>query len=91
MWRGPKSIGLPAFWNPVDIAPGGAARNMAVQVVAEDNLKDIFYSAVWEHNPEIRDLVPGLIGAGVRTDVVDFNTILGDRRIVALESASKNP
>ena len=91
MWRGSKSIGLPAFWKPVDIVSGGAARNMAVQVVAKDNLKDILYSTVWEHNPEIRDLVPTLLGADVCTGVVVFKTIPEDHRIVALESASKNP
>lgn len=91
MWRGPKSIALPASWNPVDIVPGGAARNMAVQVVAKDNLKDIRYSAVWEHNPEIRDLVLVLLGADVGTGAVDFKNIPEDRRIAALESASKIP
>ncbi len=90
LFRCDKTItDLPGSWNPVDIAPGGAARNMIVQAVAKDDLKDILYSGVWEHSPEIRNLVIVVPGADVRTGVVDFKTIPEDRRILALDAASK--
>lgn len=82
---------LPEAWTPVDVDPGGAARNMSVQMVARDNLKDILYSAVWEHSPDVRKLVFVLPGADVRTGAVDFKVIPEDRRIIAAAAAAAKP
>lgn len=79
---------LPEAWTPVDVDPGGAARNMSVQMVARDNLKAILYSAVWEHSPDVRKLVFVLPGADVRTGAVDFKVIPEDRRIIAAAAAA---
>ncbi len=77
---------LPAAWTPVDIDPGGKARNTGVQLVARDDLKAILYSAVWEHDPNVRKLVFILPGTDVRTGTVEFKIIPEDRRTFATKS-----
>jgi hypothetical protein len=78
---------LPDAWTPVDVDPGGAARNMGIQMAARDNLKDILYSAVWEHSPDVRKLVFVLPGADTRTGAVDLKVIPEDRRVMAAAAA----
>jgi hypothetical protein len=74
---------LPSTWTPVDIAPGGDARNAGVQVAARDDTKTILYSAVWKHDPNIRKLIFVVPGADVRTGVVAFKIVPEDRRVLA--------
>ncbi len=74
---------LPDTWTPVDIAPGGDARNAGVQVAAHDDTKTILYSAVWKHDPNIRKLIFVVPGADVRTGVVAFKIVPEDRRGLA--------
>jgi hypothetical protein len=78
---------LPDTWTPVDIAPGGDARNAGVQVAARDNSKTILYSAVWKHDPNIRKLIFVVPGADVRTGVVAFKIVPEDRRVLAATTA----
>ena len=50
---------IPTGWNPVDVSPKGRKRNMEVALYAkesEDATKP-FYRAVWEHRPDMRQLV----------------------------------
>lgn len=61
-----KVTPLPASWTPVDLSPSGEARNIGIQLVAQDDLKKIRYSAFWEYDPDIRKLVfivPNLEGS----------------------------
>ena len=78
---------LPDTWTPVDIAPGGDARNAGVQVAARDDTKTILYSAVWRHDPNIRKLIFVVPGADVRTGVVAFKIVPEDRRVLAAPAA----
>ena len=78
---------LPNTWTPVDISPGGDARNAGVQVAARDDTKTILYSAVWRHDPNIRKLIFVVPGADVRTGVVAFKIVPEDRRVVAAPAA----
>lgn len=78
---------LPDTWTPVDIAPGGEARNAGVQVAARDDTKTILYSAVWKHDPNIRKLIFVVPGADVRTGVVAFKIVPEDRRALAATAA----
>jgi hypothetical protein len=48
---------VPGELKPFDIMPGGEARNIGIQVFAEDSPDTILYSAVWEHDPNLRKLV----------------------------------
>lgn len=74
---------LPDTWKAVDINPGGAARNMAIQMAARDNLTAILYSAVWEYEPEVRKLIIVVPGSDAQSGVVDLKIIPEDRRALA--------
>ena len=81
---------LPETWTPVDISPGGAARNLGMQVAAKDDLKSVLYSAIWEHDPDVRKLVFVLPGTDVRTGAVEFKIIPENKRVVAAEAAAES-
>ncbi|MCU0776272.1 MAG: hypothetical protein MUF86_01225 [Akkermansiaceae bacterium] len=81
---------LPDKWTPVDLKPGGDARNMAVQIATREDLKTILYSAIWEHNPDIRKLIFVIPGTDVRTGPVEFKIIPEDRRSLVLEASLKS-
>ena len=48
---------IPESFGTVDIAPGGEARNIGVQVFSPTTPDTIFYSAVWETDPNLRKLI----------------------------------
>jgi hypothetical protein len=74
---------LPDTWKAIDINPGGAARNMAIQMAARDNLTAVLYSAVWEYEPEVRKLIIVVPGTDAQSGVVDLKIIPEDRRALA--------
>ena len=80
---------LPAKWAPVDIAPGGNARNSGVLLAARDDPNTSLYSAVWRHDPDIRKLIFVIPGTDVRTGVVVFKIIPEDRRVLAAANAQE--
>lgn len=41
----------------IDLKPGGEARNIGVQIFSEEEPDEVLYSAVWEHNPNLRKLI----------------------------------
>lgn len=71
---------LPKTWNPVDLDPGGAARNMGIQMAARDNLAAVLYSAVWEYDPNVRKLIIVVPGVDVDGGAVNLKIIPEDRR-----------
>lgn len=92
MIRVDKSISpLPNSWNPVDVKPGGDARNVSVQVAAKDNPKAILYSAVWEHDPNLRKLAFILPGSDDRTGAIEFKIIPEDKRVAAQPAPAARP
>ena len=84
-----KVAQLPVTWSPVDIDPGGAARNVGVQAAMKDKPAEILYSAVWEHSPDIRELVIVVPGTNVRTGALDFKVIPENRKVAEAEAASE--
>lgn len=84
---------LPGSWTPVEIIPGGQPRRVGILVATKDDLENILYSAVWDHEPDIRKLVFVLPGADVRTGAVDLKIIPEDRRAVAMaqQAEGKEP
>lgn len=48
---------IPGELEPCDIIPGGEARNIGIQLYSEDKPDTILYSAVWEHEPNLRKLI----------------------------------
>lgn len=80
---------LPVSWEPVEIAPGGSARNIGVQLVARDKLKDILYSAVWEHDPDVRNLAFIVPADEVGTGALDIKIIPENRRGLATKAEAR--
>ena len=59
---------------------------MGVQLVASDDHDSILYSAIWEHDPEVRKLAIIIPGADVRTGAIEFKIIPEDRRILVVSA-----
>lgn len=74
---------LPETWKAVDIKPGGARRNIGIQMASRADLTAILYSSVWEFEPDVRKLVIVVPGTDARTGAVDLKIIPEDRRSVA--------
>ncbi len=72
---------LPVATTPVDILPGGDARNMSVQLAKEGAPDTVLYSAVWEHDPNVRKLIFFLPGANPEDMPVELKIIPDDRRV----------
>lgn len=54
---GKETLAIPKSPGVIDIAPGGEARNIGVQLYAEEEPDAVLYSAVWEHDPNLRKLI----------------------------------
>jgi hypothetical protein len=74
---------LPETWKAVDINPGGAMRNIGIQMAARSDLKAVLYSAVWEYEPDIRKLIIVVPGTDAQSGAVNLKIIPEDRRSVA--------
>ena len=48
---------IPASFATIDIALGGEARNIGLQVFSETLPDAVLFSAVWEHDPNLRKLI----------------------------------
>ena len=74
---------LPPSWQPLDIHPGGDKRNIGIQMAAKADLQTIVFSAVWEHDPEIRKLIIVIPGTEAQSTGVNLKIIPEDRRSAA--------
>jgi hypothetical protein len=72
---------LPEGDKVVDIKPDGPARRIGVQVSLEEKPGEILYSAVWEHDPQVRKLIFVLSGTKPQTKAVKLKVIPEDQRI----------
>jgi hypothetical protein len=72
---------LPEGDKLVDINPDGPARRIGVQILMEKDPDKILYSAVWEHDPQVRKLILVLPGTNPQTKAVDLKVIPEDQRI----------
>lgn len=52
-----ETVAIPESFAILDIAPGGEARNIGVQLFSEEEPDAVLYSAVWEHDPSLRKLI----------------------------------
>jgi len=71
---------LAAGNSTLDVIPGGDARNVGVQLFKEDNETEILYSAVWEHDPNIRKLIILVSGTNPETRPLELAIIPEDKR-----------
>lgn len=71
---------IPESFAIADIAPGGEARNIGVQVFSEAEPDAILYSAVWEHDPNLRKLIFIVPAANPATKELTLEIIPQDKR-----------
>lgn len=74
---------LPETWKPIDIRPGGAKRNIGIQMASREDLSSVLYSSVWEHDPEVRKLIIVVPGTNASDGVLDLKIIPEDKRSAA--------
>jgi hypothetical protein len=79
---------VPGAWKPVEVKPGGADRNMQVQLFFHDQADSPVYSAVWEHRDTYRNLVFIVPNEDPRLGAVAFKFLTEDRRVLELENAA---
>jgi hypothetical protein len=79
---------LPPAWTPVDIDPGGTPRNLGIQSAYKDNPAKILYSAVWEHDPDVRELVIVLPNQNSGVTALDCKIIPENRKVMEAEAAA---
>ena len=72
---------LPEDRTPVLIQPGGAMRNMGVQLYKEEAADDVLYSAVWEHDPDFRKMIVIVPPRNPKASAFDLVIIPQDRRV----------
>jgi hypothetical protein len=82
---------LPGTWKAIDIDPGGVARNVGIQMAARDNLTAILYSAVWEHDANVRKLIIVVPGTDTQSGTVDLKIIPEDRRSMPARPTKQDP
>lgn len=80
---------LPQTWKPVDSIPGGAKRNIGIQMASRTDLNAVLYSSVWEHDPDVRKLIIVVPGTAADSGAVDLKIIPEDRRSVVVASPSE--
>jgi hypothetical protein len=76
-------------WAPVDVDPQGDVRNMSVVSAYKDNPTQLLYSAVWEHNPDVRELVIIVPNPNANVASLDFKVIPENRKILEMEANEK--
>jgi hypothetical protein len=79
---------LPPAWTPVDIDPGGPMRNLGIQSAYKESPAKIAYSAVWEHDPDVRELVIVLPIQSGGAAALDFKIIPENRKVMEAEAAA---
>ena len=52
-----EEVTIPVGDKPVLVMPGGAGRNVGLQIFKKDQPDAVLYSAVWEHDPKLRKLI----------------------------------
>ena len=79
---------LPETPKTVDFKPGGAKRNLSIQMAFRTDLNAIIYSSVWEHDPDVRKLVIVVPGTSADGGALDLKIIPEDRRTIAAAAES---
>lgn len=72
---------LPEGDKVVDIKPDGPARRIGVQILTEKEPEEVLYSAVWEHDPQVRKLIFLVAGTNPQTKTLELMVIPEDQRI----------
>lgn len=76
-----KETPLPAATKPVDLVPGGEARNIGAELFKEGSPETVLYSAVWDHDPNIRKLIFIVPGENPDDMPVELKIVPDDKRV----------
>ncbi|MCW1884881.1 hypothetical protein OKA04_09085 [Luteolibacter flavescens] len=71
---------LDKSWVPVDVDPGGAARNVPVQMAPAEKTSTVLYSSIWEYDPGVRKLALILAGTAREAGMIQVKIITERRR-----------
>jgi hypothetical protein len=80
----PKSFGV------IDLTPGGDARNLGVQLFSEKEPDAVLYSAVWEHDPNLRKLIFIMPGENQASQELTLHIIPQDQRAKETSAVPSN-
>lgn len=80
-----KAIRVPGGWKPTTFQLNGDARGIGVRVALAETIEQPLYSAVWEHDPNVRTVVFMVPGDDPRLSPVAFKAIPEDKNAVAAE------
>jgi hypothetical protein len=75
-----ETIAIAESFATVDIAPGGEPRNIGVQLYSEEEPDAVLYSAVWEHDTNLRKLIFIIPPADPATKEFKLEIIPQDKR-----------
>jgi hypothetical protein len=65
-------------------------RNIGIQMASRADLKSVLYSAVWEHDPDVRKLIIVVPGTDAQSGSLNLKIIPEDRRALAPVSPASN-
>lgn len=85
-----KSVRIPSGWKATDLRLTGETRGIGVMIATLENLKRPIYSAVWEHNPEMRTLCFIVPGTDPRLGPIEIKAVPQDRTNFDLDSKEKD-
>lgn len=75
-----NTMAIPESFAMINVEPGGEARNIGVQVFSKETPDTVLYSAVWEHDPNLRKLVFIVPAADPTSKELTLDTIPQDKR-----------
>lgn len=81
-----KSVRLPSGWKPTDLRLTGETRGIGAMIAALESLKRPLYSAVWEHDPDVRTLCFIVPGTDPRLGPIEIKAVPQERATFALEA-----
>jgi hypothetical protein len=86
-----KAVSVPVGWKPVDLNLGGETRGIGTRIALADDIAKTIYSAVWEHNPDVRTLCFLVPGTDPRLSPVAFKSVPEDKLLLQLQSEETKP
>lgn len=82
-----RLIPINASWAPINLTTSGQSRNIEVQLYSKAMPRKVYYSSIWEHDPELRMLAIIVPGSQSATGKVNFKIIPENRRALLVTQA----
>lgn len=84
-----KAVRVPTGWKITDLSLGGDNRGVGARIALAESIEKPIYTAVWEHNNDIRTLCFLVPGTDPRLSPVAFKSIPEDKVMLQLEGAEE--